>query len=109
MGQTHRRERSVDPAVPGWMVASPAGPPLPSPARLVVRPVVGVMARAPSREGKSRLIRQLGTSDGPGLRTALLRDTLAVVAPIDAQKAVLYTPLDAEAEIRRLTPFETMF
>jgi rSAM/selenodomain-associated transferase 1 len=67
------------------------------------------MARAPSSEGKSRLIQQLGTSDGPGLRTALLRDTLAAVAPIAAQKAVLYTPLDAEAEIRRLTPFETMF
>jgi uncharacterized protein len=67
------------------------------------------MARAPSSEGKSRLIQQLGTSDGPGLRTALLRDTLAAVAPIAAQKALLYTPVDAEAEIRRLTPFETMF
>jgi uncharacterized protein len=67
------------------------------------------MARAPSSEGKSRLIRQLGTSDGAGLRTALLRDTLGAVAPIDAQKAVLYTPLDGRAEIRRMTPFETMF
>jgi rSAM/selenodomain-associated transferase 1 len=74
-----------------------------------MRPVVGVMARAPSREGKSRLIRQLRTSDGAGLRTALLRDTLAVVAPIDAQKAVLYTPLDGEAEIQRMTPFAAVF
>jgi rSAM/selenodomain-associated transferase 1 len=74
-----------------------------------VRPVVGVMARAPSCEGKSRLIRQLRTSDGAGLRTALLRDTLAAVASIDAQKAVLYTPLHGEAEIRRMTPFDAMF
>jgi uncharacterized protein len=74
-----------------------------------VRPVVGIMARAPSCEGKSRLIRQLNTSDGTGLRTALLRDTLAAVAPIDAQKAVLYTPLDGEAEIQRMTPFDAMF
>jgi rSAM/selenodomain-associated transferase 1 len=74
-----------------------------------VRPIVGVMARAPSSGGKSRLIRELGTRDGAGLRTALLRDTFAAVAPIDAQKAVLYTPLDGEAEIRRVTPFEAMF
>jgi rSAM/selenodomain-associated transferase 1 len=74
-----------------------------------VKPIVAVMARAPSCEGKSRLVRQLRTTDGTGLRTALLRDTLAAVAPIDARKAVLHTPLDGEAEIRRLTPFETMF
>ena len=67
------------------------------------------MARAPSSGGKSRLIRQLGTRDGAGLRTALLRDTFAAVAPIDARKAVLYTPLDGEAEIGRMTPFETIF
>ena len=74
-----------------------------------MRPVVGVMARAPSCEGKSRLIRQLRTSDGAGLRTALLRDTLAAVAPIHAEKAVLYTPLDGEAEIQRVTPFDAKF
>ncbi len=67
------------------------------------------MARAPSREGKSRLIRQLRTTDGAGLRTALLLDTLAAVAPIAAQKAVLYTPLDGEAEIQRMTPFAAEF
>jgi rSAM/selenodomain-associated transferase 1 len=67
------------------------------------------MARAPSCDGKSRLIRQLRTTDGAGLRTALLRDTLAAVAPIDARKAVLHAPSDGEAEIRRLTPFETIF
>jgi rSAM/selenodomain-associated transferase 1 len=91
------------------MVAGLAGPPLPSPDRLVVKPVVGVIARAPSCEGKSRLIRQLRTGDGAGLRTALLRDTFAAVAPIDARKAVLFTPLDGEAEIRRVTPFAAMF
>lgn len=91
------------------MVASGAGPPLPSPGRLVVKPVVAVMARAPSSDGKSRLIRELRITDGVGLRTALLRDTLAAVAPIDAQKAVLYTPLDGEAEIQRVTPFDAMF
>jgi uncharacterized protein len=67
------------------------------------------MARAPSCEGKSRLIRQLRTSDGAGLRTALLQDTLAAVAPIHAQKAVLYTPLDGQAEIQRVTPFDAIF
>ena len=74
-----------------------------------MKPVVVVMARAPSSEGKSRLIRELRTADGVGLRTALLRDTLAAVAPIDAQKAVLYTPLDGEAEIQRMTPFDAIF
>lgn len=67
------------------------------------------MTRAPSCEGKSRLIHQLRTTDGAGLRTALLRDTLAAVAPIDAQKAVLYAPLDGAAEIQRLTPFDALF
>jgi rSAM/selenodomain-associated transferase 1 len=55
------------------------------------------------------LIRQLRTSDGTGLRTALLRDTLAAVAPVDAQKAVVYTPPDGEAEVQRVTPFDAMF
>jgi rSAM/selenodomain-associated transferase 1 len=67
------------------------------------------MARAPSSGGKSRLILQLGTTDGEGLRTALLRDTLAAVAPIDARKAVLYTPLEGGTEIQRITPFDALF
>jgi uncharacterized protein len=91
------------------MAARLAGPALPSTGGLVVKPVVGVMTRAPSCEGKSRLIQRLGTIDGAGLRTALLRDTFAVVAPIDAQKAVLYTPRDGAAEIERLTPFDALF
>jgi rSAM/selenodomain-associated transferase 1 len=55
------------------------------------------------------LIRELHTTDGVGLRTALLRDTLAAVAPVDAPKAVLYTPLDGEVEIKPMTPFEALF
>jgi rSAM/selenodomain-associated transferase 1 len=67
------------------------------------------MARAPSSGGKSRLIEALGVTDGPGLRTALLRDTLAAVASIDVGKAVLYTPPEGEAEMQRVTPFDALF
>ena len=91
------------------MVTRLVGPTLSSTGRAVVKPVVGVLTRAPSCEGKSRLIEQLRTTDGAGLRTALLRDTLAAVAPIDAQKAVLYTPVGSAAEIQRLTPFDALF
>jgi rSAM/selenodomain-associated transferase 1 len=75
----------------------------------MTRPVVAVMARAPSVEGKSRLIRDLCTTDEAGLRAALLRDTLELVAAVEAAKAVLYTPPESEAEIRALTPFPAMF
>ncbi len=71
--------------------------------------VVGVVTRAPSCEGKSRLISQLRTTDGAGLRAALLRDTFAVVSSVEAHKAVLYTPSDAAAEIESLTPFHALF
>jgi len=73
------------------------------------RPVIAIMARAPSSEGKSRLIQDLGTHDGAGLRLALLRDTLETVSELAAEKAVLYTPPDCEAEIRGLTPFPAVF
>jgi rSAM/selenodomain-associated transferase 1 len=73
------------------------------------RPVVAIMARAPSSEGKSRLIRDLGTDDGAGLRLALLRDTLESVSALAAEKAMLYTPPDREAEIRAMTPFQAIF
>ena len=73
------------------------------------RPVIAVMARAPSSEGKSRLIRDLGTDDGAGLRLALLRDTFESVSALAAEKAVLYTPPDREAEIRAVTPFQAIF
>ena len=73
------------------------------------RPVIAIMARAPSSEGKSRLIRDLGTHDGASLRLALLRDTLESVSALAAEKAVLYTPPDREAEIRAVTPFDAIF
>lgn len=65
--------------------------------------VVAIMGRAPSAEGKTRLLRSLGTTDGAGLRRALLSDTLDVVGRVRAaSKAVVYTPDDAEAEVREL-------
>jgi rSAM/selenodomain-associated transferase 1 len=70
-----------------------------------VIPVIAVMTRAPSAPGKSRLIRELGTRDGEGLRRALLQDTFDVVAQLDAAKAVLYTPQNCEAELAALAPF----
>jgi uncharacterized protein len=73
------------------------------------RPVIAIMARAPSSEGKSRLIRDLGTHDGAGLRLALLRDTLESVSALATEKAVLYTPPDRDAEIRAVTPFQAVF
>jgi uncharacterized protein len=75
----------------------------------MTRPVVAIMARAPSSQGKSRLIRDLGTSDGAGLRLALLGDTFETVSALQAGKAVLYTPPESEAEMRALTPFPAVF
>jgi rSAM/selenodomain-associated transferase 1 len=74
-----------------------------------MRSVIAVMARAPSADGKSRLIRDLGTDDGASLRLALLQDTLDAVSSVDVEKAVLYTPPDREAEIRAVTPFRARF
>ena len=73
------------------------------------RPVIAVMARAPSSEGKSRLIRELDTHDGASLRMALLRDTLESISSLAGEKALLYTPPDGEAEIRSATPFQAIF
>jgi uncharacterized protein len=73
------------------------------------RPVIAMMARAPSAEGKSRLIQDLGTCDGANLRLALLRDTFESISALAGEKAVLYTPSDREAEIRAATPFPALF
>lgn len=73
------------------------------------RPVVAVMARAPSAQGKTRLIRELGPCDGAALRLALVRDTLESLAALEAEKAVLYTPPECETELRALTPFPAVF
>jgi rSAM/selenodomain-associated transferase 1 len=75
----------------------------------MTRPVLAIMARAPSAPGKSRLIRELGTRDGESLRGALLRDTFASVANLDVAKAVLFTAPEHESEIRALTPFPALF
>jgi rSAM/selenodomain-associated transferase 1 len=75
----------------------------------MTKPVVAIMARAPSSEGKSRLIRDLGTRDGASLRLALLRDTFDSVSVLAAAKAVLYTPSDRDDEIRAATPFQALF
>jgi rSAM/selenodomain-associated transferase 1 len=75
----------------------------------MTRPVLAIMARAPSSPGKSRLIRELGTRDGESLRDALLRDTFASVSDLDVEKAVLFTPPAHETEIRALTPFPAVF
>jgi uncharacterized protein len=75
----------------------------------MMRPVLAIMARAPSSPGKSRLIRALGTRDGESLRGALLRDTLASVSQLHVEKAVLFTPPEREIEIRALTPFPAVF
>ncbi len=72
-------------------------------------PVVAIVARAPSRAGKSRLMRELETSQGEGLRRALLLDTLAAVAPVEAAKVILHTPAEADGEMRALTPFDATF
>jgi hypothetical protein len=73
------------------------------------RPVIAIMARAPSSGGKSRLIRDLGTHDGANLRLALLRDTFESVSALAVEKAVLYTPPDRDVEIRAVTPFQAIF
>jgi uncharacterized protein len=70
---------------------------------------LAIMVRAPSSGGKTRLIRALGDCDGLGLRQALLQDTLESIGAVAAQKVVLYTPQDDEAEIRALTPFPATF
>ena len=71
--------------------------------------MIAIMARAPSSEGKSRLIGDLGTHEGTSLRLALLRDTLESVSALAAEKAVLYTPPEGDAEIRAVTPFQALF
>lgn len=75
----------------------------------MTRPVLAIMARAPSAPGKSRLIQDLGTRDGDGLRGALLRDTFASIFELHVEKAVLFTPPEHETEIRALTPFPAVF
>ena len=64
---------------------------------------LGVMTRAPSGSGKTRLASEIPERRLVGLREALLRDTLAVAAAAaDAEMFVFFTPADGESEIAAL-------
>jgi rSAM/selenodomain-associated transferase 1 len=72
----------------------------------VSRPIVAVVARAPSAGGKTRLLGSLRTTDAAGLRRALLIDTLEAIEGVDeVDKAVVFTPAGAGPEIDALLPF----
>ena len=61
---------------------------------------VGVVARAPSAPGKTRLAAHLSAPHLRALRAALLADTLAVVDAVPAvDRFIFFTPEDADAEI----------
>jgi rSAM/selenodomain-associated transferase 1 len=75
----------------------------------MTRPVLAIMARAPSSPGKSRLLRDLGLRDSESLRRALLRDTFASMGSLAVEKAVLFTPSEGEKEVQALTPFPAVF
>ena len=62
---------------------------------------VGVMARAPSSGGKTRLAPHLSPSRLLALRVALLTDTLTALAAVPGV-TIFFTPDDAEAEIAAL-------
>jgi len=64
---------------------------------------VGVMARAPSSGGKTRLAAHLSAPRLAALRTALLADTLRLVAALpDLVPVVFFTPSDGWPEIAAL-------
>ena len=62
---------------------------------------VGVMARAPSAAGKTRLAPHLAPARLTALRKALLADTLGALADVPCV-TVFFTPDDAEPEIAAL-------
>ncbi len=64
---------------------------------------VGVMARAPSSGGKSRLAPHLSSSRLAALRAALLADTLLAVERLP-DLTIFFTPDDAEHEVAALAP-----
>jgi rSAM/selenodomain-associated transferase 1 len=65
---------------------------------------LAVMTRAPSDEsGKTRLLAELGISNGLELRRAILLDTLDVARRVTAvQPVVVFTPAAAQAELSEL-------
>jgi len=64
---------------------------------------VGVMARAPSSGGKSRLTPHLSPTRLAALRSALLADTLHALASIP-DLTIFFTPDDARSEIAGFAP-----
>src|SRR5205823_8426289 len=70
---------------------------------VVTRCAVGVMARAPSSAGKTRLAPDLSESRLHALRIALLADTLRAVSSVpDIDVTIFYTPEGAASEIRAI-------
>jgi rSAM/selenodomain-associated transferase 1 len=66
---------------------------------------IGVMARAPSSGGKSRLASHLSGTRLCALREALLVDTIEIIEAVPDVAAVLFfTPAEGEVEIRALSP-----
>jgi hypothetical protein len=65
---------------------------------------VGIMARAPSSGGKTRLAAHLPEARLRTLRAALLADTLQTISAVpDVERVVFVTPADRGAEIRGLS------
>jgi rSAM/selenodomain-associated transferase 1 len=73
----------------------------------IERCAVGVMARAPSAAGKTRLAPHLSPARLAALRAALLADTLDVVGgasrTVSMDAVLFFTPAGAEPEIAALT------
>ena len=108
MDHPYGRKRRLDRVVLCGLVAGDVGPPLSPPDGFTVsRSSASWLGR--HRPGEVAPDRSTRDHRRCGLRAALLRDTLAAVAPIDAQKAVLYTPRDGAGEIQRMTPFDALF
>ena len=66
--------------------------------------VVGVLTRAPSAGGKSRLFAGLGRAPDPDLLAALLLDTLDTIAVGGTSRVVVVEPAAACDEVRALVP-----
>src|SRR5947208_8616477 len=71
----------------------------------LARFAIGVLARAPSAEGKTRLARHMTPARLRALREALLADTLHTVSDLpDADVFVFVTPDDGVEEVAALAP-----
>jgi rSAM/selenodomain-associated transferase 1 len=67
------------------------------------RTAIGVIARAPSAPGKTRLASHIPEARLRSLRTALVADVLHVVSALDeVERFIFFTPDEADAEIAAL-------